>query len=203
MSQRDRWFAPLLGSAVLLAAVVQASGDEPVLYRWLDRKGVIRYTPDLSRIPDTRRKTAVKVVKGTTPRGEPLSPAGSAQSQTQPQGNAPEQTAHTGPATVAPLGPSLAGAEPFNAPGEARPVTRESTTTAGNSWPELDARIAELEVLIEADEEIIKEMISAAPSEGSDDLINSPVLRQIAARLPILQGELNELRRWREQPRDQ
>jgi hypothetical protein len=100
----------------------------------------------------------------------------------------------------------LAGADPFNAPAEKREVdTQQLATDAefdGDSWPELDARIAELEVLITADEEIIKEMISAPPSESTDDLIHSPVLRQIAARLPILQGELNELRRWREQPRD-
>ena len=43
-------------------------------------------------------------------------------------------------------------------------------------------------------------MISAPPSENYDELIDSPELREIAARLPILQGELNELRRWREEP---
>jgi hypothetical protein len=182
----DRWLAPLLGVAMLFAAVdevraADASG-EPELYRWLDRGGVVRYTPDLSRIPDTRRDTAIRVVSGTNPLGEPLS--------TPPD-----------PTSLAPLGPALAGASPYNAPGQVKPA--DKAASSGNTWPELDARIAELETLIEADEEIIKEMISApASTEGSDDLIHSPVLRQIAARLPILQGELNELKRWREQPRD-
>lgn len=191
-SRPDRWLAPLLGVAILCAAVcethnAQASETERELYRWVDRGGVVRYTPDLSRIPDTRRKTVVRVISGTNPLGEPL------------------KTAAT-PASLSPLGPALAGADPFNAPGEARQVESEQLATdaafEGNTWPELDARIAELEILILADEEIIKDMISAPPSQGSDDLIHSPVLRQIAARLPILQGELNELRRWREQPRD-
>lgn len=190
-----RWLTPLLGVATLCAAVgevrealaSEAAGG-PELYRWLDRNGAVRYTPDLSRIPDTRRETVIRVVLGTSPVGQPLPP--------------PAATT----ASLAPLGPALAGADPFNAPAEARQVSSEQLASdaalGGNSWPELDARIAELEILIDADEEIIKEMISAPPSQGSDDLIHSPVLRQIAARLPILQGELNELRRWREQPRD-
>lgn len=192
MSNRlDRWLVPLLGVAIMFAAVreVQAgeAAGEPELYRWLDRNGVVRYTPDLDRIPDTRRKTAIRVISGTNPLGEPLeTPAA--------------------PASLAPLGPALAGADPFNAPAEVRRVESELLATnakfGGNTWPELDARISELETLIQADEEIIKEMISAPSSEGSDELIYSPVLRQIASRLPILQGELNELLRWREQPQD-
>jgi hypothetical protein len=193
----DRWLAPLLGVAILFGAVFdarnsqansQANEQERELYRWVDRGGVVRYTPDLSRIPDTRRETVIRVISGTSPLGLPL--------------KTPAKT----PAapSMAPLGPALAGADPFNAPSEARRVEQVSTDPAfeGTTWPELDARIAELEILIQADEEIIKEMISAPQSPGSDDLTHSPVLRQIAARLPILQGELNELRRWREQPRD-
>jgi len=186
----DRWIAPLLGVAMLSAAVCTAHASEVAgereLYRWLDREGVVRYTPDFSRIPEVRRDTAIRVISGTSPLGAPMRPA---------------------PAPVlAPLGPALAGADPFNAPAEARQV--ESARLAddafgGNSWPELEARIAELEVLILADEEIIKDMISAPRTDGRDDLMNSPVLRQIARRLPVLQGELHELRRWREQPRDQ
>ncbi len=192
MSKRlDRWLVPLLGVAILFAAVreVQAGEavGEPELYRWLDRNGVVRYTPDLDRIPDTRRKTAIRVISGTNPLGEPLETP-------------------TAPASLAPLGPALAGADPFNAPAELRRVESEQLAThaefGSNTWPELDARISELEILIQADEEIIKEMISAPSSEGSDELIYSPVLRQIASRLPILQGELNELLRWREQPQD-
>jgi hypothetical protein len=69
-----------------------------------------------------------------------------------------------------------------------------------SDWPELDARIATLEQQVAEDEERIKQMISAPSVEGSDPLIHSPELREIASRLPILQGELYELRRWRDQP---
>ncbi len=183
----DRWIAPLLGVAMLSAAVCTAHASERELYRWLDREGVVRYTPDFSRIPEVRRDTAIRVISGASPLGAPMRPA-------------------PAPAVLAPLGPALAGADPFNAPAEARQVESASLTDdafGGNSWPELEARIAELEVLILADEEIIKDMISAPRTNGSDNLMHSPVLRQIAGRLPILQGELYELRRWREQPRDQ
>jgi hypothetical protein len=187
----DRWIARMLGIATVFTIVGEvAAADDPTgreLYRWQDRNGVIRYSTDLSRVPDTRRESVIRVISGSSPTGQPLSkPAASP--------------------SLAPLGPALAGADPFNAPAEARQVGSQALSGndafAGNTWPELDARIAELETLIYADEEVIKDMISAPPSEGSDDLIHSPVLRQIAARLPILQGELNELRRWREQPRD-
>ena len=100
----------------------------------------------------------------------------------------------------------IPGGDPFNAPAERRDVAADTLSgrspLGGSSWPELDARIAELETLIAADEETIKEMISAPPSDAYDQLIHSPELRQVAARLPLLQGELDELRRWREQPRD-
>lgn len=186
----NRWIA-VLGAAALSAAAFSAHArevaDERELYRWLDRDGVVRYTPDIDRIPDVRRDTAIRVIRGATPLGQPLRSA-------------------PAPVVVAPLGPALAGADPFNAPAEARQVASKNLkgdTFGGNSWPELDARITELEVLILADEEIIKEMISAPRTDGRDDLMHSPVLRQIARRLPVLQGELHELRRWREQPRDQ
>ena len=90
-------------------------------------------------------------------------------------------------------------AEPFNEPGEQRSEIRE-TAHSRSSWPELDARIAELEALVATDEETLKDMISAPPSENYDELIHSQQLRDIAARLPQLHTELNELRQWRELP---
>jgi hypothetical protein len=69
------------------------------------------------------------------------------------------------------------------------------------SWPELDARIAMLEREVEADEDALKWMISQPSAEGGDDpLIRSPELRAIANRLPVLHNELDELRRWRDEP---
>lgn len=184
-------------------AQVEPAPTAPELYRWLDQRGVVRYTPSLDRIPDTRRNTAIRVVPGTSPRGEKLGAS-------LPQSTGPGNEAAGAAQTVEPGGastvPMLAGSDPFNAPVERRRVESErfaSDEGSGtNTWPELDARIAELEVLIQADEEVIKDMLSAPKSGRQDDLIYSQELREIASRLPLLQGELTELRRWREQPRD-
>jgi hypothetical protein len=195
--------------AVSVAPILAASGalddgsDQtrpaptgPELYRWLDRYGAVRYTPDLSRIPNSRRNTVVRVVPGTKPQEATLAAQPGAMTIPTP-GEKP-------PSATAALGTALPDADPFNAPAEARRVRSQDlapgTSFGGNSWPELDARIAELEDLVAQDEETIKQMVSAPASEGYDELIHSTELREIAARLPILQGELDELRRWREEP---
>ncbi len=188
-----------LTGALFAALPVQAASDEaqagslgPELYRWVDRAGVVRYTPDLSRIPDTRRQTAVRVIPGSAPTGSALStPTNPARIPTPPTASIPQP-----PATP---GSPQPDADPFNAPTESRNV--QSTNLLGTSegsWPELDARIAELELLVEQDEEIIKVLISAPPAEDYDGLIHSEELREVAARLPLLQGELEELKRWRD-----
>jgi len=166
MSKRGAAFASVVGFAIWIALSSVAIGvqqSEIELYRWLDRHGVVRYTTDLSRIP-----------------------------------NSP--TANT---QVAPAAP-VPGADPFNAPGQVPTVgTQDLPTDAasgGGSWPELDARIAELEVLVAKDEEAIKEMISVPQIGDYDDLIDSEALREIGARLPVLQAELAELKRWRDDP---
>jgi len=179
--------AALLGIALAVAlpsAVAAAPQATPELYRWLDRHGVVRYTPDLSRIPKSRRSTVVRVVPQSIP-------------------------TEAAPA-AAPAPPPLPGvmpaadADPFNAPGQARSVDAQDlapgSALGGSSWPELDERIAELEALVAQDEEAIKEMISKPKSGDSDELIESKELREIGARLPVLQGELAELKRWRDDP---
>ena len=168
----------------------------PELYRWLDRYGVVRYTTDLSRIPDSRRNTVVRVVAGTKPQ--------TATRAAQPGSMTIPTPGESPPSATATLGANLSAADPFNKPGESQRIDSQDlapgTSFGGNSWPELDARITELEVLVARDEETIKQMISAPASEDYDELIHSPELREIAARLPILQRELEELRRWREEP---
>ena len=168
----------------------------PELYRWLDRYGAVRYTPDLSRIPDSRRNTVIRVVPSTKPSVPTLA--------AQPGPMTIPTPGERPPSATATVGDSLPNADPFNAPGESRRVHSQDipsgTTFGGNSWPELDARIAELEVMVARDEETIKQMVSAPPTETYDELIHSSELREIAGRLPILQGELEELRRWREEP---
>jgi hypothetical protein len=162
----------------------------------LDRYGAVRYTPDLSRIPDSRRNTVVRVVPSTKPRAGTLAAQPGAMTIPTP-GEEP-------PSATATLGGTLADADPFNSPAERRGVQSQDlgtgTSYGGSSWPELDTRIAELEVLVAQDEETIKQMVSSPPSDEYDELIHSTELREIAARLPILQGELYELRRWREEP---
>lgn len=197
MGLRDRIRTPKRGAAlaarvgvalaiVLSSAATGAQQGETELYRWLDRHGVVRYTTDLGRIPNSRRSTVIRVVPQSIP------------------------TAASNAAAAAPAPPPLAGAipapdtDPFNAPGQARAVAAQDlapgTALGGSSWPELDDRIAELEALVAQDEEAIKEMISTPQTGDYDELIDSEALREIGARLPVLQAELAELKRWRDDP---
>jgi hypothetical protein len=172
-------FAGLVGFALWIAlssVAIGAQQSETELYRWLDRHGVVRYTTDLSRIPKSRRSTVVRVVPPSIP---------------------------TATARIAPAAP-VPGADPFSAPGQVPTVDTQDLAPAaalgGGSWPELDARIAELEMLVAKDEEAIKVMISTPQTGDYDELIDSEELREIGARLPVLQGELAELKRWRDDP---
>jgi hypothetical protein len=168
-------------STALPRAALGAQQSEVELYRWLDRHGVVRYTTDLERIPNSRRSTVVRVI---------------------PQSIPTSTTSVAPPAPAAPL-PGVApapNADPFQAPGQVTATTPQSPAPATHSWPELDARIAELEMLVAKDEEAIKEMISKPQTGPDDELIDSEELREIGARLPVLQGELAELKRWRDDP---
>ncbi len=179
MTRHRAAFAGLVGLALWIAlssAAIGARQSETELYRWLDRHGVVRYTTDLSRIPDARRSTVVRVVPPSIP---------------------------TATSRVAPAAP-VPGADPFNAPNQAPTVDTQdlapNAALGASSWPELDARIAELEILVAKDEESIKDMISTPQTGDYDELIDSVELREIGARLPVLQGELAELKRWRDDP---
>ena len=179
MVKRRAAIAGLVGFALWIALPSSAIGarqSETELYRWLDRHGVVRYTTDLSRIPNARRSTVIRVVPPSMP---------------------------TATSRVAPAAP-VPGADPFIAPGQAPRVDSQdlapNAALSGSSWPELDARIAELELLVAKDEEVIKDMISVPQAGDYDELINSEELREIGARLPVLQGELAELKRWRDDP---
>jgi hypothetical protein len=179
LPKRGAAFASLVGFSLWIAlssVAIGAQQSETELYRWLDRHGVVRYTTDLNRIPNSRRSTVVRVVPRSIP------------------------TANT---RIAPAAP-VPGADPFNAPGQVPTVDTQDLATdtalGSGSWPELDARIAELEVLVAKDEESIKEMISVPQIGDYDELIDSEELREIGARLPVLQAELAELKRWRDDP---
>ena len=173
--KRGAVFAGLVGFALWIAlpsVAIAARQGETELYRWLDRHGVVRYTTDLSRIPDARRNTVIRVVPPSIP---------------------------TATSRVAPAAP-IVGEDPFTAPGQARKAGAQDPALGSGSWPELDARIAELEILVAKDEEAIKVMISTPQTGDHDELIDSEGLREIGARLPALQGELAELKRWRDDP---
>jgi uncharacterized coiled-coil protein SlyX len=175
MPKRGVAIAGLFGFALWIAlpsVAIGAQRSETELYRWLDRHGVVRYTTDLSRIPNARRSTVIRVVPPSI---------------------------STATSRIAPAAPVL-GADPFNAPGQVPTVDTQDTAPATGSWPELDERIAELEILVAKDEEAIKEMISTPQIGDYDELIDSEELRVIGARLPVLQGELAELKRWRDDP---
>ncbi len=179
MAKRRAAFAGLVGFALWIAlssVAIGARQSETELYRWLDRHGVVRYTTDLSRIPNARRSTVVRVVPPSIP---------------------------TVTSRIAPAAP-VPGADPFNAPNQAPSVDTQdlapNAALGASSWPELDARIAELEMLVAKDEETIKDMISTPQTGDYDELIDSLELREIGARLPVLQGELAELKRWRDDP---
>jgi len=177
--KRGAAIAGVVGFALWIALSSMAIGSqqsETELYRWLDRHGVVRYTTDLSRIPNSRRSTVVRVVPPSI---------------------------STATSRIAPAAP-VPGTDPFNPPGQVQQIDPQGpapgAALVGSSWPELDARIAELEILVAKDEEAIKEMISTPQTGDYDELIDSEELREIGARLPVLQGELAELKRWRDDP---
>jgi len=179
----------VLALAIALpSAAIGAQPGEAELYRWLDRHGVVRYTTDLGRIPKSRRSTVVRVIPQTVPTAASDAAAGVPATRTAPL-----------PGVI-----PAPDADPFNTPGQARSVDARDlapgTALGGSSWPELDDRIAELEMLVAQDEEAIKQMISTPQTGDHDELIDSEELREIGARLPVLQGELAELKRWRDDP---
>lgn len=200
--------ASLRTGIALLAVLGVLAGAAPaaaeVLYVWSDENGVVRYTPDPDRVPGSRRHTMLRVERGTA------TPA------------VPEAAAPPAPlpaaARAAPAVPGMAP-DPFNAPGPDVQVQDLGASRPGPSAPgavasatpsgaaalpggagsaSLDARIAELEAAIARDERALKDLISEAPMDGGDALVDSPELREIARRLPALQEDLRALRERRD-----
>ena len=86
---------------------------------------------------------------------------------------------------AAPLDGASKGEAPLSAPSPTTPEER-------------DARIHELETAIAEQEEALRVLIRAEPTEGDDPLITSDEMREVANRLPELQDELRGLVRARE-----
>ncbi len=202
---------------VALAAALLAPAAFAEVWQWTDAEGVVRYTPNPERVPQSQRGSLVKVEPGMSlPTPSPAKP----------------------PVMYAPPEELPFGVDPFEAPEPARtlespdlpemepsPAPVPARTTEPPELPEMEpspapvpsaavgapgdapepppvprplsdterARHAQLEEQIAADQETLKELISRESTQGEAPLRESPELREIARRLPALQAELRAL----------
>ncbi len=159
----------------------------PQIYRWIDENGIAHYTTELERIPSALRGRA-----GTLG-GETASAPRSGSSDlwvSQDRGVTRQQDQDewfdeggtvVEPRDEQPLDPAVQAA-----------VEEEQAVAQFD----LDLRIAELQQVIQADEEALKTMISDPESGGPLASGDNPEFRTIAMRLP---GRLQELKALREQ----
>jgi hypothetical protein len=161
-------------AAILLFAVVAsvASADDTItIWQWTDAQGVTRYTPDFGRIPGSARHSAVAMQPGASP--PPTDPVYFEPNPRAPVVGIPDQTPQSATGSAAPSTPVIESTRPSD----------------------LAGRIRELEAQIAADEEALKQLISAPGIDA--DVEVSPELREIAARLPQLQAQLAALEQRR------
>jgi len=165
----------LVAGAALTAAIAASAGPRDPLYQWTDAGGAVRYTSEIERIPAEQRSAALVIAagRGGTRPAEPPSPAPPSAAQPAAQkpatAAAPVDSAPPPGATAAPTDPKLAA---------------------------LDARIAELEQKIAADEAALGDYISDPERAAKKD--DAGDVAAIADRLPKLQSELRELRAQRD-----
>ncbi len=159
-----------VAAACALAAPAAAGARDP-LYQWTDASGAVRYTTSRERIPEDLRSSAVTV-------------AGAHDAAPTPERPAPQ------PAPAPAAAPS-ADAKP--APVETAPPP---TPILDEKVSALDARIAELEQHIAADEAALGDYIS--DPERAAKQRESGEVAGIAERLPRLQSELRELIKQRD-----
>jgi len=161
--------------SIVVAAGLFASGAEAQVWQWVDSEGGVRYTPDPSTIPDSRRESIVLVEPGM-----PML----------------EVPAHS--TLYAPASEYSAAADPFAAPGAARRGGPGGADAFGSATPDypphLASRRAELLALIARDEARVKDLISQDDPDNDPETID-PELREIAQRLPSLQAELRAVDR--------
>jgi len=156
--------------ALLLAPGAIRADEGGTIYQWTDANGVTRYTPSLDRVPSGARETVLTIQSGAEePSNEPIyfEPDPRASEVAVPE---PALEAAGSPVLVTPLEP-----DPEPEPGD-----REAKVRA------LEAEIAQIE-------DQLKEYISEPGAAPGPDI--PPELRDIAARLPELQGELARLQR--------
>jgi hypothetical protein len=169
------------GAAALLAVALAACApalrdDGRSLYQWTDAGGSVHYTAHPGRIPPVRRLSMQRVEAGHRPEPAPAAEAAPATPPAAPAGAAADAT--------------RSSPDPFNAEAQhAAPAEPSPELRA------LDARIANLQVAIERDQEELKGLI--ADSASAPELRSSPELAAIAKRLPELQAELERLQAQR------
>ncbi|MCH8133293.1 MAG: DUF4124 domain-containing protein [Myxococcales bacterium] len=160
---------------IIMAAGLFASGAEAQVWQWVDSDGGVRYTPDPSTIPDSRRGSMLRVEPGM------------------PQ---PEVPAHS--TLYAPPSEYSAADDPFAPPGAARRAGPGGADAFGSATPDypphLATRRAELLALIAQDEARLKDLISQDDPDNDPQTVE-PELREIARRLPALQAELRAVDR--------
>ena len=208
-------------ASVVLAAALFAPGAFAEIWQWTDAEGVVRYTPNPDRVPQSQRGSLLKVEPGMVlPAPSPSKPPVMyAPPEEIPFGadpfEAPEPARTLESPELPPAEPSATPeAEPLATP-EAEPPApfaprhapseAPAPSAAPGQEPEApppaprplsdaeQARRAQLEEEIATAQEALKELIAREAVEGDDPLRESPELREIARRLPALQAELRAL----------
>jgi hypothetical protein len=114
---------------VLFAGPGARAAEPALLYEWTDPVGIVRYTPDPSRVPGSLRGSTRQVVPGMAP--APLLKDTPAAAH---EGTAPVAAAVAAPAVATPPPDSgeiaYAEPDPFNAPESARHVESETVEFA-------------------------------------------------------------------------
>ena len=182
--------------ALLVAGLAGESGAQTPLYQWIDRDGVVRYTPDPGRVPGgypsvlVEPGMALPAPRATAAAAEPAAEPPLGTSSESDPFNAPEQARRVQSESIGGTGSSPA--EP--APSVATDAAPQPVAGTGMSPSEIDARIQELEEAIARDEDALKDLISQTSSGQGDPVRNSDELREIGRRLPELQADLRALR---------
>lgn len=161
------------GALALLVGPIGAQADEGgTIYQWTDSNGVTRYTPNLDKVPRGARDTVLTIQSGEEgPTNEPI--------YFEPDPRASE-VAVPEPVT-----------ETASSPVVVSPLVSEPTDR-GDEIRALESEIAQIE-------DQLKAYISEPGGTPGPDI--PPELREIAARLPELQGELARLQRRSEPAR--
>lgn len=190
-----------LALAAALAGCAAGEGSRG-LYQWTDAGGNVRYTAFPDDVPGGQQHTVELVqpsafAQRSAPPAQPIDVA-AARPASQPPATEPPAAGIPPAELPAPSPPTATGAPPAAAPAAppaAAPAPEPIASAVPPAEASLDARIAELEARIAAEQETLKALISdpaAAP-----ELRGSSELRAIGERLPALQSELEALRSQR------